>query len=371
MAWSAYSLSLFSPAGVFVCPITTQTGLTYARAVNQAGSATITLPYTDAVWNAAVRNSILEIWRRGERGGMKRALGAVWFLNKGSIVLDSQGAWTMQLSFADQIDLLNRQIVNDPYSSATAQKYQLPAETIMKQVVSNELITRSGLGSYIAIEPDSARGYATISIICSYQSVASVCQQVCQASTQYGSYLAFDLEPQGPLSYVFRVYPNQRGTDRSAGSSQPLILSPQGGTVGTGTYAKDYSSIATRIIAAGQTTAGDPTTQTVTDANLEASGGPFGITEQFASIQNTADYGTITTQANQALRKARPMLSFTGGIIQTPGCEFGVDFDYGDLITVQFRSNLAIPVRLEGMSVSLDGTGMETITANMAYQSTS
>jgi hypothetical protein len=293
-------------------------------------------------------------------------LGTVWFLRKRTKTLESDGAWTTTLGFVDTLDLLNRYIVDYPYDDANAQKYFLPAETIMKQVVTNELITRSGLGNYIAVEPDGARGYQTISLVCSYQQVGSVCQQVAQASTQYGYYLTYDLEAVGPLSYVFRVYPNQRGTDRSAQSSQPLTLSPQGGTIGSGTYAEDYTQAGTRVIAAGQSTDGS-LTQMVSNPVLEALG-PFAVVEQFASIQNTADYGSVAMQAAQALRKTRPILSFSGTIIQTPGLEFGVDFDFGDLVTVQF-GNLTIPVRLEGLTVTVDASsGLETLQATMQYQ---
>ena len=106
-----YELSLLSPSGMYVMALDTLQNFTLTRTVNAVGALTINLPDTDALWQAAQKDAIVEVWRRGTSGGLKRVMDGVWFVVKRERVLATNGERTVTLTCADQQDILRRYLV--------------------------------------------------------------------------------------------------------------------------------------------------------------------------------------------------------------------------------------------------------------------
>ena len=380
--FASYEISLASPSGVPVMTLDRFQSLTVTRTVDAVGALAISLPYSDALWNAARKDSIIDVRRQGTRGGMRRVMGGLWLVMNRQQALGVDGSLTITLNCADQLDILRRYIVAFQPGTAQAAKTGA-AETLIKGVATDNLLdvdptlSRTGLGSSITIEPDGGRGYNPVAISCSWQTVLAVCTQVARASTQYitygglPSYLCFDLEVQSvnPPTFIFRCYSGQRGIDRSAGSSFALVMSDSNGAFGAATYAEDFSSAASFILCGGQSTAGVAATATAGDATLETAG-PFAHTEVYASQQMTSDTDTLQTQANNALRLNRPVVGFQGVTInQSPAMQLGVDFDWGDRFTAKLGREV-VTCRLESMTLtyqasSSEGQPAETLTGTL------
>jgi hypothetical protein len=226
---------------------------------------------------------------------------------------------------------------------------------------------RSGGSTVGTVTIDSGRGYIPSAMAAAWQNLLSVCTQVARASTQYLSYLAFDLEVQStsPLSFLFRCYAGQRGTNRAIGSTMPLTLSDSGGAFGAATYSEDYSSSVSFVICGGQTAAGETATGTAVDPVLDVVG-PFAHSEAYVAQQMSVDPDTLQTQARDALRLNRPVLDVQNvTIVQSPSLVYGRDFEFGDLVTVRVRS-VTVAARLESLTLGYDAaSGLETISGSL------
>lgn len=85
--------------------------------------------------------------------------------------------------------------------------------------------------------------------------------------------------------------------------------------------------------------------------------------EENENFEDTAPQnknGSILTKANAELNKRRPKHTFTGDLISYDGCWFFIDFQYGDLITVNWKG-LTFNASIKTFSVTYDQNG-ETIT---------
>jgi hypothetical protein len=365
--WSAYDIALYSPSGTFIAPVEAWTGLQMCRTVNAVGACTLSLPWDEAMWNAARKDAILDVWRR-VGGAKSRPLGAVWLLAKRGTTLTSDGTRTMQWTFVDTLDLLRR--VRVMYADGTAQavKTSLAAETIIKTVATEQMITRLALP--VTIEGDAQRGYYPMSVACAWQDLLSLFQQVCQSSTQSGTYMAFDFAPSDVTKWALRVLTGQRGTDRSQFSPTPLTLSVEAGDLSEATYEEDYSASASSVTCGGQVSSGAQVTSTATNAALDGLG-PFAHTELYTSAQNTVDTTTLAVQANADLRAARPTVSLSNATIpQTESCILGRTFDLGDRVTVRYAP-IMLDARLDSLTLSVDGqSGEEKVVGSFSGEIT-
>jgi hypothetical protein len=358
--WSAYSLDLYSPTGVHVSTLEAWDSLAMSRTVNSTGALSLKLPFTEKVWDSVRKDSLLDVWRRAADGSRRRAMGTLWLVASRRVSLSNDGTLAMTLGCVDCTDVLRRWSVMAADGSAAANKTGA-AETLMKAVVTDQLITRGGLT--LTVEGDGARGYDPLTIACANQQVLSVVQGVAQSSTQYGTYLAFDVVPDSTLDWTFRVWEGQRGTDRT--STRPLVLSDAAGDIGEGEYLEDYGSAVSQVVCGGQTVSGAQSTATATNLALEGLG-PFAHTEIYTSAQNTAAATTLEAEANTVLRLSRPALALSGAaLVQTPKCQYGSDFDFGDKLRVSFAGQ-NFTARLDSLSINVDArSGEEKFAANL------
>ena len=360
--YSSYDIDLYSPAGVHTQSVEAFATLTLTRSVNTVGALTLTLPWSPVVWQHLPKDALIDVWRRRENGARQRVMNTLWLVSKRAVILATDGTQTIQVSAVDCIDLLRRWQIT--YDTATEQATKTaPAESVIKSVVSEQLVTRGGLP--ITVESDSSLGFS-VSIAAGWQQVLSTVQSVAQTSTQYGSYMAFDFDPTAMTAWTFRTYLGQRGMDRSSGSAIPLTLSDKAGDVTSGTYMEDYSSCDSQVIALGQTAKGATTTATATDALLDGLG-PFAHTESNTTMQNTTDVAyTLPCVAQAELRARRPSLCLSQAILpQSPSCQYGVQYDFGDKLSCSF-AGLSFTAWLETLAVSVDASsGQETFTGTL------
>jgi hypothetical protein len=358
MSWSTYDIALYSPSGRFVAPVEAWSNLTMTRTVNTIGALTITLAWDSTFWNAATKDAILDVWRRVD-GARSRPMGTVWMLMKRATGIATDGSRVMVWTFADCVDLLRRWcVMNDDGTPEATKTYYVP-ETVLKEVATEQMITRGSLP--ISIEPDGLRGESLTSVACGHQGLLSLFQQVCQSSTQRGTYLAFDFTTEDVLDWTFRAFEGQRGTDRSQTSPRPLVMSVEAGDLSEVTYEEDYTGSVSQIVCGGQQVSGAQVTATATDEVLDGLG-PFAHTEAYTSTQNTALAYVMDLQANSDLRSMRPIVSLSNAVIpQTDSCVLGRTFDFGDRLTVRYAP-ISFDARLDSLTLSVDGsTGEEKI----------
>ena len=372
-AQSSYVVSLLSRTGTFVQALDNFQTISLTRTVDAVGALSISLPYTDKIWNATPKDSIIDVWRRGSRGGLKRVMGGLWFIVKRDLVLAANnGARTITLGCVDQMELLRRFAIL--YDTGTPQSTKVgAAETLIKGIATDNLLqvnatySRVGLGSYVTVETDAARGYNPIAIAASWQNCLSVCTQVARSSTQYGSYICFDFEVQSvnPPTFIFRCYAGQRGVDRSPGSPMPLVLSDANGAFGAADYSEDFSTAPSFVLCGGQSSGSITSVGTAVDPVLDTAS-PFAHSEVYVSQLMSADTDTLQVQANDGLRLNRPVLAIGSVTInQADNLQMGVDFDWGDRVTARL-ANQTLTCRLESLTLTYDAaSGKENLTGTL------
>jgi hypothetical protein len=158
----------------------------------------------------------------------------------------------------------------------------------------------------------------------------------------------------GGFGYVFRTYADLRGTDRTSG----LVFSVENGNLEGPDYSEDYlDEITTIQIGAGVTLSND--------------------SEKFLSRWNTissyqspsTDAAADLSRANQALHDGSALKSLAATFLNTPGSPsqprslYGVDWDLGDLLPVQYAGK-AMTADVSIVYIAIDENGKENITGS-------
>jgi hypothetical protein len=160
-----------------------------------------------------------------------------------------------------------------------------------------------------------------------------------------------------------RTYTTQRGVDRRASTASPIILREQAGVLENATLEIDYRDEKTFTVAGGQ---GEGTQRLIATAldtgRMGAS--PFGRIEKFADMSNVADATALQDDADADLRYGRPVITFTGDLIETSALTRGIQFDLGDQVTAEDpQTRQQYDVRLDMVSESMDSNGRKTTIA--------
>jgi hypothetical protein len=88
---------------------------------------------------------------------------------------------------------------------------------------------------------------------------------------------------------------------------------------------------------------------------------PFGRIETFADMSNVADATQLQDDADATLRYGRPVITFTGDLVETPALTRGIQFDLGDMVTAEDpQAGLQYDVRLDMVSESMTDQGRKT-----------
>ena len=115
----------------------------------------------------------------------------------------------------------------------------------------------------------------------------------------------------------------------------------------------DYHNEKTFIIAGGQ---GEGTARLIATAldTVRMGVSPFGRVEDFVEMSNVNDTASLQDDADSGLYNGRPLITFTGDLIETPALTRGIQFDLGDLLTAEDpQTHQQYDVRLDRVTESM------------------
>lgn len=164
----------------------------------------------------------------------------------------------------------------------------------------------------------------------------------------------FDVVAVSPSSYVFTLYPQQRGSDRRFifGSSNPTILSDAQGQLRDVRFVADWTNEKTVIVPVYQTT--------VNNSNVVVAS----YKTDYRRIQNTpysrreillnTIEGNASAEATKELRNPAnyPVFNAYATVQDSPGFLFGVDWNYGDYFTVNVFGT-RVDARINAITITL------------------
>jgi hypothetical protein len=311
----------------------------------------------------------IEVWRYVGNGREYLDTETVWLIKTVTQKIDGRGNKTIVIE-ADTPNSILREpgrFVAYANGSLEADKAAAPADDqitayVRENIGINVSVAARNLEAYISIGGSAGAG-ASVAKKAAWRDLLATCKELADASTQAGTYLAFDIVAQSSTTLAFRTYPQYRNLDhRFPGGVNPVLLSPEMGNLGETALTQDYRDEVTYALAAGQ----GPDESRITasaqdDARIGAS--PFGRREKFVNATNYSDTTGLSNEAAQEVRSGRPRTIFQGRVLNTNDTQYGVHWAWGDFLTAQAFGRL-IDCRVEAVTVSVSaGSEYEQIDA--------
>lgn len=333
--------------------------LGYALNVGNIGALRLTLPATfdDSLLRLDGR---IGVWR-SINGNPPKLDGDTVFLIRTWEYTDE----TTTVTAYSANHLLRRRIVDYFSGTSYASKSAVAAGNQIKAFVSENMLsgivgadrqgaeTQADISAYLTNQANLGDGQS-IAMQCAWRNLLDVIKDISDASTYAGTYMAADIVAPTEDSLQLRTYATMRGNDHRAGSAQPVILSPETGSLANCRLIIDRSEEVTFAIAGGGNVGTSRLVATAIDTTRIAES-PFNRLEAFGDYVNITDLAALQDVADAMVRAGRPRTEFTANVVEA-GVTRGIEYDYGDLVTAAFR-NVQYDSRLDVIEVAVGGGG--------------
>lgn len=347
----------------------------FARTTNDLGWFTVRLTDIDPRYLSP--DNILEFYRTPV-GSTPRLLGT-GFLRYWEWI-EADGPPSIRLGGPDQLDLVARRVVayNDPEVNWHKDG---PADDLIKAVIRENMGTlstdpwynrgRAYDPDHFIVAPDEGKG-RDIEKEFQYRNVLEVIREMADASgwpseadNFVGLPIFFDCVYVGPAKFEFRTWSPLRGVDRTIGTQvAPLIFSKEAGNLASPVLRFDYAEEQNIIYGLGT---GDGTSRMV-DPENDVPRENLSIWNLREGIVPATEETTILGVAIRAfnrMQERRPRVFFQGNLLDTPQTRFGVDWGYGDVVTIRYRG-MEFDGRVDKFFIHVDSESGETLTAQVS-----
>lgn len=297
----------------------------------------------------------LTVWRsiNNQQGLLE---GATEFLTVGWKITDDR----ITVTALSLQSLLQRRIVAYYAGIANYSTFtNVYAGNLMKILVRTNLTSgfaanRDGVDTYVAIDNLTVVGNANDGVIltysCSRNNVLQAITAVSQASTQSGSWIVGQITSNGS-AWTFDTYPQYFGQDRRGQS----VLSIGNRNVEQVELTYDRTQEYTAVIAAGSGT--ESARFIGTNFSTEITASLYNRKEYFYSNPQLTTQAAVNTAALNLTRANRATFSFSAALIQTPQFVRGVDYNVGDILTVDFNKT-QYTTRLDVIDITINASGI-------------
>ena len=304
----------------------------------------------------------IDAWRSPEHGIPMRREGS-FLLRKYRIYdRDTDDVRVIEFNGRSPLEILRRWSVINPIKSFFRKK--LPIDDMMKAIVTESFVSPTPrvapagefeVDGNMSLGPTVTRsffGKVVLDILKELKATSFSMNEITPTDRR----IFFDVV-EGPgllngFGYTFRTYADLRGTDRTGG----LIFSVENGNLKAPAYEENYLEETTEA-QSGKTAVQSP------DINLSRWNR---ILEYWDGASSTPT--EQNARANAILRDKGKKLSVDATFLNTPGGRnkprslYGVDWDLGDLLRVQYGGK-NVTAEVEIVYLALDESGRETVTA--------
>ncbi len=360
-----YSIWLLSPTGKRIKLIDRFTRLKYTLATNGVGVAKLVLPPSFPL-EIVQEDCQLLIYRQFPGRPKYRDGDAVWFIRDWEWSIAQNGRESITLLAYSASEILDRAIVAYAAGSAQATKSSLAIDDMIKALV------RENLGSlatdsdrdksaYLLIESDTSLGPTTTKSM-PWRKMLPTMRDLAQDAEGAGTPVYFDvIRRAGESLFTFATYAGQRGVDHGSASGARVILSVRQGTLSEVRWRYATRDERNYIYVGGQSQESTRTIVEVQEADRQDIS-PFGRREKFVDARST-EVASLAAEGEAALRKYRPLETFTTKIRDSQTIRFGREYGYGSIVVADLIHR-SVDVRIDAIEVSV-GQGKENIKAQL------
>ncbi|MCK4829931.1 hypothetical protein KA005_80155 [bacterium] len=267
-------------------------------------------------------------------------------------------------------DLLNRRIVGYRAGSAYASKSGV-GETVMKEFVDENCGPSAtdpprisdGVITNLTIEADLANG-ANWTGSKAYINILSVCQDIANRSD-----IDFKMRGNGAAAFIFRVYNEQLGDDRSVvgldsatglngAGNPPVIFSVGRGNMGEPVYSLKRMNEGNFcfVLGEGVQSDRDVVERSDTDAIDDS---PWNKKEFSRDARNRSTTAGYESAGDAALEENQAEETFSFKPIQVESTLYGRDYFFGDIITGRYQ-DVEKNKKLVGMNILVSDQGEDS-----------
>lgn len=284
---------------------------------------------------------IVEIWRTPDKGTPRLLMAG--FIRAWRFY-DENELHRCRLYVYSPDYLLAGRIV--AYASGTSQASMTDyADDMLKAIVTDNLggdatdTDRDITGLNFAVMNDKSDG-PSITKSFAWRDMLRTLQDIATISAEAGTDLYFAVQPYEvnttTIGFRFQTFTGQMGVDRGSDSDYSITFSPENHNLTDAFIEFDYSAEVNYIYAGGQGEESNRVIVEVENASREQVS-PWNRREKFADARNESTTAGVTAKGNAELEAGAPVIR-AGGILQdAPNSVFGVDWNLGDKVIVEYR----------------------------------
>lgn len=359
-----HQLYLYSPTGELLTVI--QDGawidLSYGLRENEAGVLELTLP-GDFPRDLLKIDSLIEVYRSYGGGLPSREGDTAFFIRKPVYFTGADKTRAIHVTAYSAFGLLKRRVI--PYFAGTSytDKYNEHWDDMVKEIMrenygSLATDTARNLSPWLTIESDVHYGVSYTRSM-AWGKIYNTITDIIDDIRSQGVYSAFDVVRTGAGTFEFRIFLGARGNDHSAGTASQVIVSEERGNLTVPSFTDDWEEEHNFIYATGQDTGINRTVKTAQD-DTRIGISPFNRQEFIQDARADILDESVQAEANSSLEAGRPKRFFTGKILQTEGCIYGLHWGWGDIITAEYERR-SYTCHVDSVTVNISPNGTELV----------
>lgn len=338
----------------------------WTRAINNIGRCTITLPGDFDRSLLKIDNQI-QIQRAPSPTSILR-LEDSYFIRRPIVTTNESGLTRIQVHGVSPIELLTRRIVAYAAGSAQANKTDF-ADDMMKAIVRENLGALAGVdgfgdsrsfdATYFGVAPDFGLG-PSLTKAFSRRNVLLILQDLAEAARTAGNEVFFAVVPATATTFEFRTFTGQPGLDRRfPDGTNPIVFSLDRGNFELPFLEDDFEFESNYVYGGGQGEGVGREIQEVRDL-VRINTSIWNRREAFRDARHESTAAGVLDEAESSLAKGRPKRRFTAIVLSSEGSRYGLDWDFGDRITVEYLGE-----QFDGLirivRVNVNNEGLETV----------
>lgn len=283
----------------------------------------------------------------------------IWWLMDAVDFVTSDGLRGQQLVFYDANAMLQGR--RNLYQAGAAQSDMTKAaDNMLKAIVTANCTTSATdttrAWSGLSVQADLT-ACTSISKAFAWRPVLTVMQEICKQALQNSNYLTWDFVRTGIGTHEFRTFTGQRGVNRGASSGQILRLTAENGGLISPRLKMERHGFPNHVTAAGRGEEISRSLKTATDAQAPAGMLRF---ENFIDRRNVDNDTDLQSEAYAEYQASKPRFVFDAQLGQTASIRYGLDINYGDLVSASF-AGYEFDCHVRAVRIKVDGNGNEEL----------